>query len=158
MEGGNSVLKLSGRNPHDHEFVEALPEMGELGIVIIDDFHRLSESIKFKIADFIKLLADTENTKSKVIVVGINKVGQSLVNYASDLTGRIDTISFESNPDEKVKELIEKGESALNISIKGSGNFNPSLGLLSPAWCCHAHWTMEHRRDEYFLPLPQHKS
>jgi hypothetical protein len=39
-------------------------------------------------------------------------------------------------------------------TIEGSGNFNPSLGLLSPAWCCHARWAMEHSRDAYFPPLP----
>ncbi|MDO9310508.1 MAG: TIR domain-containing protein, partial [Nitrosomonas sp.] len=117
LEGSNTVLKLSGRNPRDFEYIEALPELGDLGIILIDDFHRLSDLTKFRIADFIKLLADTENTKSKVIIVGINKAGQSLINYASDLTGRIDTIPFESNPDEKVIELIEKGEAALKISI-----------------------------------------
>jgi hypothetical protein len=117
LEGGDSILKLSGRNPDDYDFIAALPEMGDIGIVLIDDFHRLPDAIKFGIADFIKLLADTENVKSKVIIVGINKAGQSLINYASDLTGRIDTIPFESNPEEKVEELIEKGQIALNISI-----------------------------------------
>ena len=116
LEGG-SVLKLSGRNPDDYDLIAALPDMGDLGIVVIDDFHRLPDTTKFRIADFIKLLADTENAKSKVIIVGINKAGQSLISYASDLTGRIDTIPFESNPDNKVEELIEKGEAALNISL-----------------------------------------
>jgi hypothetical protein len=117
LEGGSSILKLSGRNPDDYDLIAALPEMGDIGIVLIDDFHRLPDVIKFGIADFIKLLADTENAKSKVIIVGINKAGQSLISYASDLTGRIDTIPFESNPEDKVNELIEKGEVALNISI-----------------------------------------
>lgn len=117
MEHGGQVVRLSGRNPDDYDLIAALPEMGDLGIVVIDDFHRLPEPTKFSIADFIKLLADTENTKSKVIIVGINKAGQSLLTYASDLTGRIDTIPFESNPDDKVLELVEKGENALNISI-----------------------------------------
>lgn len=117
LEGGDSILKLSGRNPDDYDLIENLPEMGDIGIVLIDDFHRLPDAIKFGIADFIKLLADTENLKSKVIIVGINKAGQSLINYASDLTGRIDTIPFESNPEEKVEKLIEKGQIALNISI-----------------------------------------
>ncbi len=117
IEGGASILKLSGRNPDDYDLIAALPEMGNIGIVLIDDFHRLPDAIKFGIADFIKLLADTEDVKSKVIIVGINKAGQSLISYASDLTGRIDTIPFESNPEDKVEELIEKGQMALNISI-----------------------------------------
>lgn len=117
LEDGDSVTKLSGRNPDDYDFIAALPEMGDLGIVLIDDFHRLPDPTKFMIADFIKLLADTENKNSKVIIVGINKAGQSLISYASDLTGRIDTIPFESNPDDKVRELIDKGAVSLNISL-----------------------------------------
>lgn len=117
IEGEDDVVKLSGRNPDDYDLISALPEMGDLGIVIIDDFHRLPDQTKFKIADFIKLLADKEDKRSKVIIVGINKAGKKLINYASDLTGRIDTIPFESNPDYKVEELIERGEKALNVLI-----------------------------------------
>src|SRR5690606_6341357 len=95
------VTSLSGRNPDDYDLIASLPEMGDLGIVLIDDFHRLPDKTKFVLADYIKLLADTENNRSKIIIVGINKAGQSLLNYASDLTGRIDTITFEANPEEK---------------------------------------------------------
>lgn len=114
---GKAVTSLSGRNPDDYDLIASLPEMGDLGIVLIDDFHRLPDKTKFVLADYIKLLADTENKKSKIVIVGINKAGQSLLNYASDLTGRIDTITFESNPEEKILELISKGENALNIKI-----------------------------------------
>jgi len=91
--------------------------MGNVGLVLIDDFHRLPNETKFLLADYIKLLADREDKQSKIIVVGINKAGQSLINYASDLTGRIDTISFEANPEEKLKELVTLGEHALNLEI-----------------------------------------
>ena len=40
-----------------------------------------------------------------------------MVKFAKDLNNRIDTIRIESNPEEKVLELIEKGEKALNINI-----------------------------------------
>lgn len=113
----DSVTKLSGRNPDDFDLIAALPEMGDIGLVVIDDFHRLPDKIKFLLADFIKLLADKEDKKSKIIIVGINKAGQSLINYASDLTGRIDTITFESNPEHKVEELVSLGETALNVVI-----------------------------------------
>ena len=117
LAGGDTTTRLSGRNPDDYDLIAALPEMGDLGIVLIDDFHRLPDAIKFILADYIKLLADTENTKSKIIIVGINKAGQSLLNYAADLAGRLDTIIFESNPEDKVEELVSKGEVALNIAI-----------------------------------------
>lgn len=83
--------------------------------MIIDDFHRLDETIKESIADFMKTLADEEDEKSKLVIVGINKVGDSLIRFATDLNNRIDTIRFETNPAEKVKELVGKGENALNI-------------------------------------------
>ena len=111
------VTKLSGRNPDDFDLIAALPEMGDIGLVLLDDFHRLPEKIKFLLADYIKLLADKEDKNSKIIIVGINKAGQSLLNYASDLTGRIDTITFEANPEHKVEELVSLGEAALNIVI-----------------------------------------
>ena len=81
-------------NPDDFDLIAAFPELGDLGIVLIDDFHRLPEEVKHKLADFIKLLADIESTKSKIIIVGINKAGHSLLSYAADLTGRLDTITF----------------------------------------------------------------
>ncbi|WP_233851222.1 hypothetical protein [Paraburkholderia sp. HD33-4] len=111
------VMKVSGRNPDDFDLIAALPEMKDIGIVVIDDFHRLPEEIKHSLADYIKLLADKEDVGSKLIIVGINKAGQSLLNYASDLTGRIDTIQFEANPENKVEELISLGEAALNVKI-----------------------------------------
>ena len=113
----DSITSLSGRNPEDFDLITALPEMNDLGIVLIDDFHRLPNETKFRLADYIKLLADTENKKSKIVIVGINKAGQSLLSYAADLTGRIDTITFESNPEEKILELVSKGEKALNADI-----------------------------------------
>lgn len=108
---------LSGRNPDDFDLISELPEMGDIGLVIIDDFHRLPEEVKYKLADYIKLLADKEDPKNKIVIIGINKAGQSLIKYASDLTGRIDTITFEANPIEKISELINLGEKALHISI-----------------------------------------
>jgi hypothetical protein len=69
------------------------------------------------IADRVKLLADEEQVASKMIILGINEVGKSLINFAPDLVNRIDIIRFENSPDEKVLELVEKGEAELNILI-----------------------------------------
>lgn len=117
LGGENPVTILSGRKPDDFDLIAELPEMEDIGLVLIDDFHRLPEEIKHRIADYIKLLADKEDQKSKVVIIGINKAGQSLINYAADLTGRIDTISFEANPQEKIENLVSLGEKALNILI-----------------------------------------
>lgn len=111
------ILKLTARKKDDRELIAILPEQKNLGTVIIDDFHRLDETIKESIADFMKTLADEEDEKSKLVIVGINKVGDSLIRFATDLNNRIDTIRFEANPEEKVRELVEKGEKALNLTF-----------------------------------------
>lgn len=111
------ALKLSARRADDVEMIAELPGMKDIGIVIVDDFHRLDEQVKMSIADYMKTLADRETPDSKVIVVGINKAGDSLVKFASDLNNRIDTIRFEANPPERIGQLIQQGEDALNIRI-----------------------------------------
>jgi hypothetical protein len=111
------TLRLSARKKSDRELVHELPQMKDLGVVIVDDFHRLDEDVQRELADFLKTLADEELVGTKMIVVGINKAGDSLVSFAPDLNNRIDTIRFEANPDERVNELIEKGESALRVNL-----------------------------------------
>lgn len=117
LDAANDVLKLSARRPGDRDLIKALPEMSESGVVIIDDFHRLDIGVQHSIADYLKALADEENATTKLILVGINKAGDSLVKFAPDLNTRIDTIRFEANPEELLRELVEKGESALNVQI-----------------------------------------
>lgn len=111
------VSQLTARKKDDVEFIRLLPEFDSLGTVIIDDFHLLEFDLKSSIADYMKVLADEERENDKLILIGINKAGDSLIKIASDLNNRIDTIRFEQNPDNKLDELIELGEKTLNISI-----------------------------------------
>jgi hypothetical protein len=114
---GAAILKLSARKEEDRALIEALPSLGAVGTILIDDFHRLSEEVKRTIADYLKTLADEERQDNKLIIVGINKAGDSLVRFAADLNNRIDTIRFETNAEERVDELVRKGEEALNLSF-----------------------------------------
>ncbi len=111
------VTLLSGRKEDDIVLINELPKMKNIGVVVIDDFHKLADTTKARIADYIKNLADAGTIDNKLVVIGINKAGRSLIHFASDLTGRIDTIQFEANPSEKINELVAKGEAALNIRI-----------------------------------------
>src|SRR5438046_1677177 len=92
------------------ERMAALPEMNADGVVLVDDFHRLELPVQESIADYLKTLADEERDTTKLIIIGINRCGESLVAFARDLNNRIDTLKFETNPDERVNELITKGE------------------------------------------------
>jgi hypothetical protein len=66
-----------------------------VGTVIVDDFHKLDVKSQTLLADYLKTLADQEAEGVKLIIVGINKAGDSLVRLASDLVNRMDVIPFE---------------------------------------------------------------
>ncbi|MEK6827014.1 MAG: ATP-binding protein, partial [Nanoarchaeota archaeon] len=67
---------LSARKAEEVEKIKELSEKKtQIGIIIVDDFHILEESIKKKLADLMKVLADNEEKNSKLIIVGINKAG-----------------------------------------------------------------------------------
>jgi hypothetical protein len=108
---------LSARKEGDKDFISALPSMKGLGVVVIDDFHRLSIGPRRALTDFLKVLADEEDTTSKVILIGINRAGQTLVDYAPDLLHRVETIRFGRTNVERIQQLIELGEQALNCRI-----------------------------------------
>lgn len=114
---GDMAQMLSGRNPDDIETIRMIPELKEAGMVIIDDFHRLDDDVKHAIAEHLKVMADREDQKTKIVLIGINKAGDSLIHFAADLNNRVDTIHFELNDIDRVRQLIRKGEQALNIKI-----------------------------------------
>lgn len=114
---GDGVRFLRARNPDDVEAIRKLPSDKSFGIVIIDDFHRLPDEVRGSLADLMKLLADTEDDKRKLVLIGINKAGQQLVHYGRDLGLRLDIYRLEANSKEKLVQLIELGEEALEVSI-----------------------------------------
>jgi len=111
------VLPLSARKKEDVELITVLPYQLPVGTVIVDDFHRLNDDTKKDLADLMKTLADEGSTESKIIVIGIPNAGQSLISFGRDLANRLEIIPFESNPENKIAELISKGEAALGINI-----------------------------------------
>ena len=115
--GVYSITYLSARKKEDIELIQMLPDFSDFGIVVIDDFHVLSNDIKKSLSDYMKTLADEDSVSSKLILIGINKAGDSLVSFSPDLNNRIDTIRFEANPEEKVEEMLTLGENALNIKL-----------------------------------------
>lgn len=113
---------MSARKANDIKIIRDTIEGRFKGLIIIDDFHKLSIELKNEVADYLKTLADEEVTDVKIIVVGINRAGDSLIKFASDLVNRIDIVRFETNPLEKLLELIGKGERALNITISSKND------------------------------------
>lgn len=114
---GQSALRLSARKLGDRQLISELPNMSANGAVIIDDFHRLDDSTKAAIADYMKILADEEDATTKIIVIGINRAGETLMDFAADLRGRVDVIRFEKNPEDRVIMLVTEGATALNVVL-----------------------------------------
>ncbi|QDZ14473.1 TIR domain-containing protein [Humibacter ginsenosidimutans] len=111
------VTRLTAREPVDVEYLDALPELGAFGTVVIDDFHRLEESVKRRIADLLKVTADAEDESRKLVIIGINEAGKSLIDSSPDLTNRLEVLRFEAEPDLKIDELVTAGERAFNVSL-----------------------------------------
>jgi len=139
LPGGEQALRLTSRRASDRDVIAALPEMQDAGLVIVDDFHRLDEPVRASIADHLKLLADEEDLTTKIVILGINRAGESLINFARDLSGRLDVIRFEANPEHRIRQLVREGAEVLNldlpereISLAARGSFHIAQLL------CHA--------------------
>lgn len=118
LDLGSKVELLRARDPVDAEYIAMLPTFNSIGTVVIDDFHRLEESTKAAIADLLKVTADTEDSRRKLVIVGINEAGRSLIESAPDLANRVEVIRFEIEPNAKIAELVRADEDALNVDIE----------------------------------------
>lgn len=110
---------LSPLKPSEMQIINKIIECPDnAGTVIIDDFHRLDEYTKHQFANILKTGADESRSDFKFILIGINQAGDSLINLNREVNNRISTIKFERNPEEKIRELITKGEDVLNVKFK----------------------------------------
>jgi len=109
---------LSGRRPRDVELIELLPGTDDFGLVVIDDFHVLEDGLRNQLADLLKALADEEAVGSKLVIVGINRAGDTLIRHAPDVANRLDILRFEVEPADKVSEMITLGEAALGVELQ----------------------------------------
>jgi 3',5'-cyclic AMP phosphodiesterase CpdA len=109
---------LFGQMEDDQRKIDERLSKGFLGHLVIDDFHRLDHARQARVADAMKIVADRDARNAKITLIGINPVGDSLVSALRDLAGRFDVVPMGSQPDEKISELIRKGEEAANISFR----------------------------------------
>jgi hypothetical protein len=153
------VTTLSSRNANHVSEIKHLAAEKPDGTWIIEDFHHLLEADRASLADAIKYLADQNEPGCKLVLVGINNAGQSLLVGSSDLLTRITVVEFERNPDESVEELIGLGEQWLNVRIpdhnlilkEARGSFLLAQ-LICRAACDAAGLTVERAAGE-LLPL-----
>jgi len=149
------VGTLSARDPLQTSEIRRVAVEKPDGTWVIEDFHHLPQPDRAALADAIKYLADQLEPRCKLVLVGINNAGQSLLHGSADLLTRITIVEFERNPDESVDELIGLGEQWLNIRIpdhdvvlrEARGSFLLAQ-LICRAACEAARLTVEHPGPE----------
>lgn len=132
---------LSARNPEDVEYIELLPELRAFGMVVIDDFHRLDGALKSRLSDLLKVTSDTADEKRKVVIIGINDAGRSLIESSLDVADRIEVVRFEVESEAQIKRLITAGEEALNTEINAKEMIAERSGgsfFVAQLLCLHA--------------------
>jgi hypothetical protein len=88
---------------------------------VIDDFHRLAAETQTELANIAKLAAESgqsEQTQTKLVLIGINQVGSQLIQLVPDVAKRagIHRIQAGTRPD--IERLIREGSGALNVHIR----------------------------------------
>lgn len=110
---------LTARQATDVEKIIAITENKSSGYYIIDDFHRLSSNLQESLANIAKTAAETQDENlPKLIIIGINQVGSSLISMVHDIAKRCGIHRIEPGREETIIELINVGAEKLNVQIE----------------------------------------
>jgi Calcineurin-like phosphoesterase len=101
-------------------FLRGLLAATENRWLFIDDFHFLEDpAYRRAIAFTAKMLADQPRCHAKITLIGINPLGQALLQAVPDLAGRFRIVHLHRDPEwersSRISELIVLGERAANI-------------------------------------------
>ena len=113
-----AINYYTARQPNDIESIMNIVTNKPAGYFIIDDFHRLSNDLQTQLADIAKIAAETSDENlPKLILVGINQVGSSLISLVHDIAKRCGIHRILPGDEETTKKLISIGEEKLNIEF-----------------------------------------
>ena len=94
---------------------------GEGNLVwIIEDFHKVDDSEKKRIADLLKIFVDNSNDYkvSKVVCIGACENATDLVMLEPDLKTRVDEVKVHMLSEEEIRTLISNGCTLLNLDME----------------------------------------
>lgn len=86
-------------------------------IWIIEDFHKVSQKEKVRIADMIKIFVDNANhfPNAKIICIGATESAHELVQLDTNLKSRISEINIPLLSNDEIRTLVTHGFKLLNI-------------------------------------------
>lgn len=93
------------------------------GILVVDDFQLLDPDTQQRLAKLMKYLVDRGEGRARVILVGVNLVGDTLLRDVPDLTGRYTTLCVRRQTDATIARMIQAGERAANIEFARRDRF-----------------------------------
>jgi energy-coupling factor transporter ATP-binding protein EcfA2 len=97
--------------------------MGEINCLwIIEDFHKVNDSEKQRIADVIKIFIDTANDYKKVKIICIGAVGtaRELLQFDDNLYNRINELPIPLMSDSELESIVNIGFNLMNLTIQQS--------------------------------------
>lgn len=129
-DGGGPAPKLRFLSARRVDDVAELKEIQRWHdcTVVVDDFHRLDDSVATIVTDHLKHLADSATGNTKLVVVGIPRTGETLVRLSFDVATRIDVFRLTRVEDNVVHKMIQLGEAALNIAFEGRSDIILAAG------------------------------
>lgn len=111
-------------------------------VLVIEDFHKLSEEEKKKLADMLKVFIDQANIypSLKVICIGAVDTAREIVRLDNNLKQRVYECEIPLLNDAEIKEIIVRGCELLNINmaddlIERIVHYSNQLGALAHQLC-----------------------
>lgn len=121
--GHTNVFYLSARDSTHISKIEEIIRTPEQKTFVIDDFHRLAEDTQLKLVEIAKISAEQTSASTplpKLILIGINQLGSSLIQLVPDVAKRMGIHQISPGTKDDINQLVNSGCGELNISIKNS--------------------------------------
>ena len=112
------VEKAIELDPFDvNDIIAALNEIEFSEYIVLEDFHYLPEDTQKDFAVALKAFHEDSKHCFVVVVVGVWRDENRLIQYNGDLTGRVVTINADEWSESELRQVVEKGEKLLNITF-----------------------------------------
>ena len=128
-----AAVSSSSTSTESHLYSRALPPqltpqnlarlMGDVNACwVLEDFHKLQPSEKTKLAQTMKVFMDTaqDYPDLKIVAIGAANTARDVIQYDREMSGRVAEIEVPLMEETEIKEIIQKGETLLNIRIATS--------------------------------------
>jgi hypothetical protein len=117
LQAAQQIRYLTARVPDNIEEIEEIALTRTPGYYVIDDFHRLSDDLRSRLADIAKIAAEqgADANLPKLILIGINQVGSDLIQLVEDIGKRVGIHKISPGGKREIQELVQAGCDKLNV-------------------------------------------